>query len=97
MKAGVQWLLRLFGPRRAEGVATAYRRALGPNSLDGQLILADLAHYCRLAQSSFVPGDPGQTAFNEGARDVFLHVAELIGITPRDFPQITQVTHDLRD
>lgn len=85
MKAGVTWLLRLHGKQRAHRVADAYRRQLSTEDGSARLILSDLAHYCRAGQSSFVPGDPHQTAFNEGARDVFLHIAEMCGVTPRDF------------
>jgi hypothetical protein len=95
MKAGVQWLLRLFGTERAPYVAEAYRLALAPDNTDGRRILSDLAHYCRVGQSSFVSGDPYQTAFNEGARDVFLHIAEMIDLAPEDFPKfIHEADHD---
>ncbi len=73
MKAGIAWLLRLHGRRRARRVAEAYRQRLDGEDVLARFILSDLAQYCRAGQSSFVPGDPHQTAFNEGARDVFLH------------------------
>lgn len=88
MKPGIQWLMRLFGPARAPAVAAAYRDALDPATPRGRAVMADLAHYCRVGQTSFVAGDPHQTAFNEGARDVFLHVAELVGVSPDDFPPL---------
>ena len=80
MKPGALWLARAFGAR-ARAVAEAYREKLGRREdAAARLILADLARYCRAGQSSFVAGDPHQTAFNEGARDVYLHVAEMIGM-----------------
>lgn len=85
MKAGLRWLLRLHGLRRAQRVAEAYRLQLSPESAAARLILSDLAHYCRVGQSSFAAGDPQATAFNEGARDTFLHVAEMCGLKPADF------------
>ena len=90
MKPGIQWLMRLVGPAHAPAVAAAYRDALDPVTPRGRAILADLAHYCRVGQTSFVAGDPHQTAFNEGARDVFLHVVELVGIAPEDFPALLE-------
>ncbi len=86
MKRAVEWLFNAHG-RRARPVAAAYRELLA--TPEGQLVLRDLAAYCRVGASSFIAGDPHQTAFNEGARDVFLHVAEMAGIRPDDFPQLT--------
>lgn len=95
MKPGLAWLLRLHGRRRAQRVAEAYRHRLDPETAAARLVLSDLAHYCRVGQSSFVPGDPHQTAFNEGARDVFLHVAEMTGLAPGAFTAlIDEVTDD---
>lgn len=96
MKAGVTWLLRLHGARRARRAAEAYRQRLGGDDTVVRLILSDLAHYCRAGQSSFVAGDPHQTAFNEGARDVFLHVAEMCGLVPADFAGLIQEVIDER-
>ncbi len=96
MKTGVTWLLRLHGRLRAQRVADAYRRQLSAETVAARLILADLAHYCRAGQSSFVPGDPHQTAFNEGARDVFLHIAEMCGVTPLDFAELLNEVIDDR-
>ncbi len=86
MKRAIEWLFNAHG-RRARPVAAAYRELLATS--EGQLVLRDLAAYCRVGASSFTAGDPHQTAFNEGARDVFLHVAEMAGIRPDDFPQLT--------
>lgn len=96
MKAGLRWLLRLHGATRARRVAEAYRQQLGSESGQGRIILADLAHYCRVGQSSFIAGDPHQTAFNEGARDVFLHVAEMCGLSPADFTMLIDEVRDDR-
>jgi hypothetical protein len=96
MNAGLAWLLRLHGARRARRVAEAYRRHLAAESAGARLILSDLAHYCRVGRSSFVPGDSHQTAFNEGARDVFLHLAEMCGLDPADFTALLQEVIDDR-
>jgi hypothetical protein len=82
-KSGMEWLHRLFGPEGAASVAQAYHQQLSPTHQQGWLILSDLAAYCQVRSTSFST-DPYQTAFNEGARDVFLHIAEMLGITPDD-------------
>jgi hypothetical protein len=53
----------------------AYR--IFEQSLDGQAVLDDLcqAYYDR---TSFVPGDPQATAFNEGARSVVLAIFQIL-------------------
>ena len=66
-------------------MAAAYRK-LGIRDETARLILDDLARYCRVGATSFVAGDPHQTAFNEGSRDAFLHVIEMIGLSPSDLP-----------
>lgn len=82
MKPGALWLARAFGAREARAVAAAYREKLGMRDEAARRVLADLARYCRVGQTSFVAGDPHQTAFNEGSRDVYLHIAEMIGLEP---------------
>jgi hypothetical protein len=96
IKPGARWLLSLNKSREARQVAAAYREHLGNEAVAARRILVDLARYCRVGQSSFVPGDPHQTAFNEGARDVFLHVAELCGLRPEDFPSYFSEAEDDR-
>ena len=88
MKAGLIWLANAFGAGRGADVARAYRNLFALREGDGRLVLDDLARYCRAGATSFVAGDPHQTAFNEGARDAFLHVIELAGLTPADIAQL---------
>lgn len=90
MKGAMTWLTNAFGLTARSRVGLAYQNLLGPDNAQGRLILADLARYCRVGETSFVAGDPHQTAFNEGARDVFLHIAECAGLDPTDFPELLE-------
>jgi hypothetical protein len=90
MKPGLLWLANAFGAPRAAEVANAYRNTFAGD--DGRRVLADLARYCRFGATSFVPGDPHQTAFNEGARDAFLHVIELAGVAPGEIAELLATT-----
>ena len=90
MIAGVQWLIRAFGRPRGQLVAAAYRELFAPSRPEARRVLSDLARYCRVAHTSFVAGDPHQTAFNEGARDVFLHISEMTGLRPEDFLKLLE-------
>lgn len=75
------WLTRTYpDPARRNAVLAAYRAQIVPEGENGRLIVGDLIRYCGLARSSFVPGQPDQTAFNEGARDVLLHVLGMLGL-----------------
>lgn len=81
--SAIDWLRATFGQgRRARDVANAYRAVF--DTPDGRRVLADLAAYCNVNASSFTPGDPHRTAFNEGARDTFNHVVECAGLKPAD-------------
>lgn len=65
---------------RASPMAAAWRRLA--KTEDGQKVLGDLFREGRLLEPCFVPGDPYQTAFNEGRRRLALHVLSLVNMTP---------------
>lgn len=65
-------------PERDEHLAKLRRRRVAFQASfggeTGQLVLDDLGRFCGAATSSFVPGDPCYTAFNEGKREVLNHI-----------------------
>lgn len=95
MKPGVAWLASAFGRWRGRAVAQAYRQQIDPRGENGRLILADLARYCGATRSAFAP-TPHETAFNAGQQDVFFHVIEILGLTPKDFPALLMETDDVQ-
>jgi hypothetical protein len=60
---------------RAEITAAAYRARLDHRDPEARLIWADLAVACGVGVTSHRPGDPTETAFQEGRRSVFLYLA----------------------
>lgn len=87
------WFRNVWRGKAAVEVAGAYVQTF--ESHNGRLILADLAVYCRVNQSSFEPGDPHATAFNEGARDCFLHIQQMAGLTWQEINQLgKELTHE---
>lgn len=64
----------------AEQITDAYRRTLDWRDPTARLVLADLADACGVSRTSQVPGDPYESAFNEGRRAIFLYVAGRIGL-----------------
>lgn len=71
-------------------VAEACHRAL--NTDDGKILLAHLSEVFHAFRSTHCPGDPHESSFREGQRDVTLHLhnlsdGSLIGSTePRTRP-----------
>lgn len=57
----------------------SYRRVLGPQSVDGRIILADLARFCR-AHRSTAHVDPQVSARLDGRREVWLRIAHHLNL-----------------
>ncbi len=76
-----RWIKRLKPEKQAQ-LLKAY--ALFSEQEFSQVILRDLACYCHFNQTSFMPNAPEYTAFNEGARDVFLHILEMMNKEPQN-------------
>lgn len=97
MRRGWRWLHNAWGRVTGQAVAEAYVRKLGgAKDIDAGLIIKDLARYCNVANSSFSAKDPTgiAMAFNEGQRDVFNHIAELIGLDPTEFRNLFKESSD---
>ncbi len=75
-----KWIKHFKADKKSK-IINAYNDVF--NSDDGQVILKDLANYCCFNHSSFISQDSHLTAFNEGARDAFLHILELTNINPQ--------------
>ncbi len=76
-----QWIKRLK-PKKQRALIQAYKQFSEEEF--SQVILRDLACYCHFNQTSFIPGATEYTAFNEGARDVFLHILEMVNTDPQN-------------
>ncbi len=77
MKNGLKWLFAVFGQSKSVEATKAWNIVFDMEDEKARLVLKDLSRYCNFTISSFVANDPHQTAFNEGARDVFLHILEM--------------------
>ena len=84
MKNGLKWLVHAFGVNKGAAVAASWKSIFNIKDESNRQVLQDLAAYCNMYNSSFVAGDPQHTAFNEGARDVFLHILEMSNLTLED-------------
>ena len=81
LNSALAWLRNAWGHKPAaeqEALVKAYRRIA--ESRDGQRVLLDLARYANVLNSSYAPGDAHQTLFNEGQRDVYLHIMSMAGV-----------------
>ncbi len=79
-----RWVKRLK-PDKQKKLIAAYQEF--STQAFSQVILQDLANYCHFNQTSFIPSMAEYTAFNEGARDVFLHILEMMDIKPQELSQ----------
>jgi hypothetical protein len=46
------------------------------------LVISDLAALCFAERSTFVPGDPHQSAFNAGMQEVWHHIRDQLNVDP---------------
>lgn len=58
---------------------------------EGKRVLADLIKFSGYRESSFVPGDPHSSAFNEGMRRVILRI---LSLKHMDEDKITKLMKD---
>ena len=63
--------------KKIEDVKRSYRLVFNSDG-DGDIVLADLKARLNYDQTTFVPGDPYQSAFLEGQRRAMLHIARMI-------------------
>lgn len=77
MNKTMRWIKALWGqkPQQTQQLLSAYRRLIQDEQ--GRLLLEDIARYANLYNSSFCPNDALATAFNEGQRDLFLHITAM--------------------
>lgn len=46
----------------------------------GKIVREDLKDWCHILMPSFAPGDPYMTAYNEGARSVYLRICKMANV-----------------
>lgn len=63
------------------------------NASMAQEVLQDLARFCLSQQTSFVPNDPTNTAFNEGKRAVWLRINHFLN--GKNDPNLILFNHEL--
>lgn len=63
---------------RAAVLKTAYKAIFAGEH--GKIVRKDLKAWCYVDKPSMVPGDPYMTAYNEGARSVYLRICKMAGL-----------------
>ncbi len=69
--------------RDAEVVAGCYQVVLGSEGQAVVTVLEDIARVGLMGQTTFVPGDPHLSAFNEGKRALALYILGRAGVPVR--------------
>lgn len=68
--------------RRRLSIRKSFRQVF--NTDDGKAVLAYLSKQCFMTTSTFVAGDPHQSAMNEGSRRVVLSIITLLNMDEKD-------------
>lgn len=76
--------------RRLHHVAFAYNRVFDRKSPYAEVVLKDLAKFCRAHQSTFLP-DARSHALLEGRREVWLKIQEYLQMTPDEIYRLHAV------
>jgi len=67
----------------------AYERTFDINNMDVQIVLEDLAQFCRSNESTFHE-DPRAHALLEGRREVWLRIQKHLQLTPDELWEINR-------
>lgn len=76
------------GRRKALAKLSDYQKVFG--DLIGKKVLRDMMQEHFMLKPTFVKGDPYQTAFNEGERNVMLRLLAVLKIDPKELEQRIQ-------
>lgn len=68
----------------------AYNQVFQKKSIHAQVVLKDLAEFCRAHKTTFLP-DPRAHAVLEGRREVWLKIQEYLQLTPEQIYQLHKV------
>jgi len=64
------------------------------SSDEGKAVLKDLMESCGCLVTSFVPGDPHQTAFNEGRREIVNRILSMVESNPERYQKLFSEIED---
>jgi hypothetical protein len=62
----------------------AYQLSLSPKTAHGDMVLRDLARFCRAWESCVIPGDHDRTLLLEGRREVWLRIQQHLKLTDQE-------------
>lgn len=85
----IAWLQNYWQPR---GRARELGRQYGAMREECPLVLADLKRFCCDDDSTFVQGEPDTTLINQGKREVWLHIKEMLGLDHEDLEHLKEET-----
>lgn len=77
-----------FGRQFLRNRRLAYLRVFNTENRDVQVVLSDLASFCRADRTTVVPGDPVATAVLEGRREAWLRVNQHLHLSEETLWQL---------
>lgn len=76
--------------RKLHGTAFAYNRVFDKQSVHTEIVLKDLAKFCRAHESTFSP-DPRAHAVLEGRREVWLKIQEYLQLNVDEIYELHKI------
>ncbi len=78
---------------RRRAFQACFLASSGQPTGEAEIVLGDLRRFCKVQDSSFVPGDPYATALNEGRREVWNRILAHLYLSDDTIAQIVEQTY----
>lgn len=79
MRSVVDWIRRHYGPGERVPLLRAYHDVFEKS---GGPVLEDLRRFCYVYDTTHVPGDPAASNINEGKRQTYIHIVQMLETQP---------------
>lgn len=96
MKAVISWLrANYLRENTQQTVAKDFKATF--NSQSAERVLEDLRRFTHVYDTTHVSGDSHATAINEGKRQVYLHIVNMLEVAPEEIKTKKKDERDERD
>ncbi|MGB1390637.1 MAG: hypothetical protein ACPG61_17325 [Paracoccaceae bacterium] len=96
MRGPVRWLTGQYSKEATRlRVVQSYDAVFATKGND--TVLEDLRRFCKVYDTTHVPGDSHSTAINEGKRQAYLHLVGMLEVSPEEIVTPKKEIRDARD
>jgi hypothetical protein len=78
---------------KSSELISKYKRVF--NSTDGQAVLYDLCKVSSMLKGTFVAGDPYESAWREGQREVVLRIARMLRLDEKKYLEQMRIQEEM--